>query len=120
METLIYNSTSFLRVTLGQCSKAYGLPATKVALLVPGVNTPPYNHRFKSLVYTKTFVKWIIPNLYHLLIYSSSLFVQFYVSNFLNYETFNFWEVLNFSPSWGFLANNFISRNDTLFIFSDS
>ena len=32
METLILNSTNFLRVTLSQCSKAVGLPATLVAL----------------------------------------------------------------------------------------
>ena len=54
METLIYNSTIFLRVTLIQYYKAFGLSATPVALLVPDVNTPPYSHRFKSLIYTKT------------------------------------------------------------------
>ena len=45
MEILIHNSTSFLRVTLGQNGEAFGLPATLVALLVPGVNNPPYSHR---------------------------------------------------------------------------
>ena len=40
METLIYHSNSFLRVTLRQYGKAFGLPATPVALLVLGVNTP--------------------------------------------------------------------------------
>ena len=60
-ENLIYSSTSFLRVTLSHYGKAVGLPATLVALLVPDVNTPPYSHRFKSLIYTKKLVKWIIP-----------------------------------------------------------
>ena len=78
METLIYNSNNFLRVTLSRYGKVFGLSATPVVLLVPGVNTPLYNHRFKSLIYTKTSVKWIIPNLYHLLIYSNSLHVQFH------------------------------------------
>ena len=58
METLIQNSTSSLRVTLSQYGKAFGLPATPVALVIPGV-TPPYNHRFKSFISTKTLVKWI-------------------------------------------------------------
>ena len=54
MEKLIYNSTSSFKLTLG---KAFGLPSTPFSLrltLVPGVNTPPYSHRFKSLVYTKS------------------------------------------------------------------
>ena len=57
METLIYNSTSFLRVTLSQYGESFGLPATPVDL--PGVNTPlpPYSHRFKRLLYTKALVK---------------------------------------------------------------
>ena len=37
METLICNSTSFLRITLSQFSEAFGLLATPVALLVAGV-----------------------------------------------------------------------------------
>ena len=61
METLIYNSTSFLGVTLSQYGKAFGLPATPVALLVSGVNTPPHSNRFKNLLYTKTLVKCITP-----------------------------------------------------------
>ena len=40
-----------------------------------------------------------------------------YVSTFLDYETFNFWEVLNFSRPWVFFANNFISSNGTLLFF---
>ena len=63
MEILIYNSTSILRVIFSQYGKAFGLPATSVALVVPGVNTPDDNHWFKSLFYTKTLVKWIIPYL---------------------------------------------------------
>ena len=47
METLIYNSTSFLRVTLSQYGKAFGLPATPAAIPVPGVNTWPYSHKVK-------------------------------------------------------------------------
>ena len=70
METLLYNSTSLLRVTLSQHGKAFGLPATPVALLVPCLNT-------LSLIYTKKLVKCIIPNSYHLLIYSSSYLVRF-------------------------------------------
>ena len=61
MESLIYNSTSFLRATIRQNGKAFGLPAIPVATQVPGVNIPPYSHRFKSVLYTKTLVKWIIP-----------------------------------------------------------
>ena len=48
------------------------LPATPVALLVPGVSTTSYSHIFKNLVYTQT-----SPNLYNPLILSSSLLVQF-------------------------------------------
>ena len=59
MEIVIYNTNRFLRVTLSQYSKAIGIPATPVALLLPGINTPPYSHRFKNLLYTKTLVKWI-------------------------------------------------------------
>ena len=44
MEILIYNSTSILRVIFSQYGKAFGLPATSVALVVPGVNTPDNNH----------------------------------------------------------------------------
>ena len=61
METLIYNSTSFLRITLREYSKPSDLPATPVSLLVPGINTPPDSHRFKSLLNIKTLVKWIFP-----------------------------------------------------------
>ena len=57
METLIYNSISIFRVTFSQYGKAFGLPATSVALVVPGANTLDDNHRFKSLLYTKAFVK---------------------------------------------------------------
>ena len=40
METLIYNSTSPLRVTLSQYGKTFIPPGTPVALLVvPGVNS---------------------------------------------------------------------------------
>ena len=53
MEALIYNSISFLRATYSQYRKAFGLPSTTDVLLVPGVNIPPYSHRFKSLIYTK-------------------------------------------------------------------
>ena len=60
METLFYNSATFFR-------------AYYTVLLVPCVNTLPYSHRFKSLMYTRT-----SPNLYHLLIYSSDLLVQFH------------------------------------------
>ena len=60
METLTHNSTSLTKGPLSQYGKNLGLPATPVALLVPGVNIPPYNHRFKSLIYTKTSVKWTI------------------------------------------------------------
>ena len=77
METLLYNLTSLLRVTLSQHGKAFGLPATPVALLVPCLNTLSHSHRFKSLIYTKKLVKCIIPNSYHLLIYSSSYLVRF-------------------------------------------
>ena len=41
MECNSCNSTSYLKVTLSQYDKAFGLPVTPVALLVPGVNTPP-------------------------------------------------------------------------------
>ena len=61
METLINDSVSFLRVTLSQYGKAFGLPASLIALLVSGVNNPLYRHRFKSFLYTKALVKWIIP-----------------------------------------------------------
>ena len=61
METLICNATSFLRVTLNQYGKAFGLPATTVALLIPSVNTSPFSHKFNSLLYSKTLLKWIIP-----------------------------------------------------------
>ena len=44
METLVSNSTSFLRVTLSQYGNTFGLPATPVVLLVPRINTPPYSH----------------------------------------------------------------------------
>ena len=57
METLIYNSISIFRVTFSQYGKAFALPATSVALVVPGANTLDDNHRFKSLLYTKAFVK---------------------------------------------------------------
>ena len=43
-----------------------------------------------------------------------------YVSKFLDYQTFSFWEVLNFSPPQRYSANNFISRNNTQFIYSRS
>ena len=43
METLIYNLTSFFRVTQSQYGKAFGLPATPVALLVNCIFTPPCN-----------------------------------------------------------------------------
>ena len=43
-----------------------------------------------------------------------------YVFKFLIYETFNFWEVLNFLPSLWFSANNFIPIKDAVFIFSRS
>ena len=49
MENLLYNSTNFLRVTLIHYGKAFGLPATPVALLVTCVNTPPYSHRLRAL-----------------------------------------------------------------------
>ena len=79
MLTLIYNSTSFLLVTHSQCGKAFVLLVTPVTLLVPGVNIPPHSHRFKRLIYTKTLVnKYHLLNLYYLLIYSSSLLVQFH------------------------------------------
>ena len=61
METVIYNWTSFLRVTVSQYGKVFGLPATPSALIVSGVNTPLYSHRFNRLLYTKKLVKWIIP-----------------------------------------------------------
>ena len=61
METLIYYSTSLFRVTLSPYGKAFGLPVTLAVLLVPGVNTPPNSHRFKSFLYIKTLVKWVIP-----------------------------------------------------------
>ena len=61
METLIYDSTIFLRVTLSQYGKVFDLPVTPVALLIADVNSPPYSHRFKILIYTKMLVKWIIP-----------------------------------------------------------
>ena len=38
-----------------------------------------------------------------------------YVSKFLDCKTFNFWELVTFSSAQGFYANNFISRNDTMF-----
>ena len=76
MAIFIYNITVFLGVTLSQFGKTFDLPATLVGL-VPNFNTSPYSHRFKSLICSKTLVEWIIPNLYHLLIYSSSLLVQF-------------------------------------------
>ena len=41
MECNSCNSTSYLKVTLSQYDKAFGQPVTPVALLVPGVNTPP-------------------------------------------------------------------------------
>ena len=44
METLIYNSISIFRVTFSQYGKAFGLPATSVALVVPGANTLDDNH----------------------------------------------------------------------------
>ena len=53
------NLFSFLIVTLNQYSKTFGVPATLITLLVPGVNTPPYCHKFKSLLYIKTMVKCI-------------------------------------------------------------
>ena len=58
--------TSFLRITLSPYGETFVQPATPVSLLVPGVYTPPYGHRFKSLLYIKTLVIWIITNLYHL------------------------------------------------------
>ena len=76
METLIYKSTSFLRVTLSQYDKAFGVPVTPVTLLVPGVNTPSYSHRCKDLLNTKTLLKWIILKLISLLNFSSCLLVQ--------------------------------------------
>ena len=76
MEYLMYNSTSFLRVTFSQFDKEFGLPAAPVALF-SGVNTPRNKHRFKSLLYTKT-KNGSPPNLHHLLIYSSSLLAQFH------------------------------------------
>ena len=60
MEFNSCNSTSYLKVTFSQYDKAFGLPVTPVALLVPGVKPHLYSHRFKSLRYTKT-VKWITP-----------------------------------------------------------
>ena len=76
MEYLMYNSTSFLRVTFSQFNKEFGLPGAPVAL-VSGVNTPRNNHRFKSLLYTKA-KNGSPPNLHHLLIYSSSPPAQFH------------------------------------------
>ena len=35
--------TSFLRETFSQYRKAFGQPVTPIVLLVPGVNTLPYN-----------------------------------------------------------------------------
>ena len=48
---------------------AFSESATPVALLLPGVNTPFCNHRFKNVIYNKT-----SPNSYLLSIYSSNLF----------------------------------------------
>lgn len=59
METLILNSTNFLRVTLSQYSKAFSLPATPVAFLVPDVNNPPYSHSIAFPILK--LLKWIIP-----------------------------------------------------------
>ena len=38
----MYNAASFLRVTLSQYGKDFGLAATPVALLIPGDSTPPF------------------------------------------------------------------------------
>ena len=65
METLIYNLTSFSE------------SAIPVALIVPGVNNPPYSHRFKSLIYTKT-----SPNLYHLLKFIAVAFLFSFAEKF--------------------------------------
>ena len=54
LETLLYNSTSFLRVCYTSC-------LTSLWVLIP------YSHKFKSFIYTKT-----SPNFYHHLIHSSS------------------------------------------------
>ena len=54
---ILLRRSSFLRVTLRQYGKAFGLPTTPVALPVPGVNTPPYIHRFNSLIYIKILAK---------------------------------------------------------------
>ena len=58
-------------MTLTQYVKAFGLHSTPVALLVPGVNTLPCSHRFKSLLYTKILLKSTSPNLYYQLIQPS-------------------------------------------------
>ena len=44
----------YLACFLSQYGKAFGIHATRVVLLVPGFNIPPYyNHRFKSLPISK-------------------------------------------------------------------
>ena len=76
METLICNLTSFLRIPLSQFSKAFGLTATPVALLVPGVKPDLIVIDSSDLSILKP--KMDYPYLYHLSIYTSSLFVQFH------------------------------------------
>ena len=52
-------SVNFKFKFFSQYGKAFCRFATPVASLAPSVNTPPYSHRFKSLLYTKTLAKWI-------------------------------------------------------------
>ena len=59
LETLTCNLTKFLKVVLRQYLNVFGLPAKLIALLLPGVNTSPYSHKFNSPICTKSLVEWI-------------------------------------------------------------
>ena len=69
--------------TLYAIQAVFSESAATVALLVSGVSTRHYSHRFKNFIYSKIYL-----NLYQLLIYSSSLLVVFLISSFTYYSSY--------------------------------
>ena len=63
METLIYNSTSFLRLAFGQYFKAFSLSATPVAYYSPVLIRYFIAMDSRALSVLKHYEDWFIPNL---------------------------------------------------------
>ena len=83
---------------------------TPVALLIPGVNIPPYSHRFRSLIYTidklESFLLLISNGV------SDCMFRWFWIM-----RPWAFGKYYIFNTSRRFYSNNFTSRKNAMFIF---